>query len=712
LTIQLSHLTVIDPDNTYPNGFSVDVAPGNNYSISEAVVTPSPNFSGTLTVPVKVNDGINNSALFNLTITVNTVNDPPSFDPIPNEQVMENSGEHEVTIRNISKGQFEDTQSLVFFASSGDTKIISDPIITHNGTAATARLAYNVLPNISGVVTITIRAVDNATNAATFTSTFQVTVIEINATPTLDAMADLTMQEDGLIRDVALTGITAGIGESQQLTVTVSTPNPEFFDPAPQIIYQSPSTSGILQLKPKSNAHGSTTLTVSVTDNGSGISPNVNTVSRTFNVLINSINDIPVFKSNAGLIAVLNEQYAYDVEIEDVEGENITFSFPQKPAWMNFTESSSGRGKLSGTPNVAGNVNITITATDNSGGTVEQTFQLKVNTRPVVSAINVNGQEDDAMTLPIASAFSDADGNTMAEIKITKLPHSGTLKVGNQAINSGTVIPSSSLSSLVYEPLENFSGKDTVWFTASDGLHYSLKETYAVANVNAVNDPPIITEIETDTLKFEIGGIPVAITSTFEADDVDDENFSGADIAFIRETYKPEEDVLLFESTSLIAGSFNSSTGSLSLTGRATKSEYIQAIRSIQYAHLNTVNPVLETKTLNISVNDGKNLSNPKGRLITPTYTFTELKIPTGFTPNGDNINDTWIIAQPGGSLKDAVVQVFSKDGGAVYKSTGFENPWDGTFNGELLPPDTYYFTIDLNLPSKKTYKGFVTLLR
>jgi gliding motility-associated-like protein len=51
--------------------------------------------------------------------------------------------------------------------------------------------------------------------------------------------------------------------------------------------------------------------------------------------------------------------------------------------------------------------------------------------------------------------------------------------------------------------------------------------------------------------------------------------------------------------------------------------------------------------------------------------------------------------------------------GQVVYESDGVYQGWDGTYKGELLPADTYYYTIDLNLPfRKKVYKGAVTLLR
>ena len=42
-----------------------------------------------------------------------------------------------------------------------------------------------------------------------------------------------------------------------------------------------------------------------------------------------------------------------------------------------------------------------------------------------------------------------------------------------------------------------------------------------------------------------------------------------------------------------------------------------------------------------------------------------------------------------------------------------FKDKWDGTFMGEPLPVESYFFTIDLKLPYiEKLYKGVVTIVR
>ena len=90
-----------------------------------------------------------------------------------------------------------------------------------------------------------------------------------------------------------------------------------------------------------------------------------------------------------------------------------------------------------------------------------------------------------------------------------------------------------------------------------------------------------------------------------------------------------------------------------------------------------------------------------------------ELDIPNAFTPNGDQANDTWNIKVTNSDrVEQAVIRVYDRRGSVIYESIGFDAPWNGMSNGQLVPMDTYYYTIDLNLSYiKKTYKGAVSIL-
>ncbi len=78
LTITLADLTVSDPDNTYPDDFTLAVLPGSGYSITApGEITPDRDLTGVLTVGVTVDDGTTRSPPFELEVTVNPINDAP-----------------------------------------------------------------------------------------------------------------------------------------------------------------------------------------------------------------------------------------------------------------------------------------------------------------------------------------------------------------------------------------------------------------------------------------------------------------------------------------------------------------------------------------------------------------------------------------------------------------------------------------------------------
>lgn len=85
------------------------------------------------------------------------------------------------------------------------------------------------------------------------------------------------------------------------------------------------------------------------------------------------------------------------------------------------------------------------------------------------------------------------------------------------------------------------------------------------------------------------------------------------------------------------------------------------------------------------------------------------LHIPNVFTPNGDGINDQWII----GNIEmfpDAQIYVFNRWGQMVYKAKGNDEPWTGELKNHFVPAGTYMYIIDL-FNEEEPYEGTVTVL-
>ena len=89
--------------------------------------------------------------------------------------------------------------------------------------------------------------------------------------------------------------------------------------------------------------------------------------------------------------------------------------------------------------------------------------------------------------------------------------------------------------------------------------------------------------------------------------------------------------------------------------------------------------------------------------------------IPSGFTPNGDGLNDVF---RPVGITFQNIVdfRVFNRWGQQVFYTNSPEKGWDGTFNGVPQDMGVYFYNITVARPGGMgeniIYKGDVTLIR
>ncbi|RYY67245.1 MAG: PKD domain-containing protein [Chitinophagaceae bacterium] len=84
--------------------------------------------------------------------------------------------------------------------------------------------------------------------------------------------------------------------------------------------------------------------------------------------------------------------------------------------------------------------------------------------------------------------------------------------------------------------------------------------------------------------------------------------------------------------------------------------------------------------------------------------------IPNVFTPNGDGVNDRWVI-QYLESYPGATVDIFNRYGQPVFHSVNYSTAWDGTLKDQPLPTGTYYYIINPK-NGRPQMAGFVDLIR
>jgi gliding motility-associated-like protein len=88
--------------------------------------------------------------------------------------------------------------------------------------------------------------------------------------------------------------------------------------------------------------------------------------------------------------------------------------------------------------------------------------------------------------------------------------------------------------------------------------------------------------------------------------------------------------------------------------------------------------------------------------------TNTDRVIPSAFTPNGDGINDRWVVS--GLNASPVFVQIFDRHSAIVYQSKNYPNDFDGSLNGTPLPFGTYYYII--RQTGQPALSGALTILR
>jgi len=660
-------------------------------------ITPVAGASGTTTITVTVSDGLATaSTSFQLTVT--SVNDAPTITAIPAQTTAEDvpTGSISFTIADAETPAI----TLTVTASSNNKTLVPDANIITLGNGNTRTVRITPAPDKSGVATITLTVTDGTASAQV---AFTLTVTPVNDAPIITGQDPLVTLED--------------------TPITLLPGNFEISDPD-----NVPTDYSLLVLKPCVNCNflGNTITPAKDFDGDMFVTVKVSDgklLSREYvaRISVSDVNIAPVIIEQRPdpLKVVLGQTVQLDgtnIFVEDVDqkpGDIITFLVSEGE---NYTISGPNLNIISPFANFVGDLEVVIRASD--GKSVSEPFTVDIvvvlpSATPLITAQSLLIIQEDN-TLPMDYSYlivSDTDDPYPNGFTMTILPGD------NYSVDNLEITPSL-----------NYFGFLDVGVTVNDGELTSdiFKLRIYVA---PVNDAPEITILESDAISYEPGTGPVPITEEFEAVDVDNDHLQLAEIGLIDSNYSVGNDELIYENidTLPIRAVYDASKGVLSLLGYATTEDYITAIRSIKYNYQLTLDnngnqtPISTApKRVYFRLSDGQLASDTSQRSAQRSIelrTSVELSIPNTFTPNGDPENNTWAVRPVTSSdqFDDTIVRVYNKRGLLVFETVGLEEEkrWDGTFNGELLPVDTYYYTIDLKLPfTKKTYKGAVMILR
>lgn len=331
-------------------------------------------------------------------VTVNGINDAPSFSMVSNITINEDAQATSQTLNNVVAGPANESgQMLTLMATSSNTALIPNPTFSGNTLSFTPNADQN------GTTMITVTLMDDGGTANggmdTFMQTFMVTVNPVNDAPTFDTVQDQTFDEDSMNNMVMVANLSAGPANenTQNVTLTATSSNTTLL-PNPMV------NGNTLSFTPNADENGTAMITLTAMDDGGTANGGVDTTTQTFMVTITSINDAPSFDmiTNQTVAAGAGQQMITITNVsagpanENTQVVTVTATSNNTALVANPTITGQGATRtLMYTPstNMGGTATITVTAMDDGGtanggvDTFTQDFDIVVTVTPAINMI-------------------------------------------------------------------------------------------------------------------------------------------------------------------------------------------------------------------------------------------------------------------------------------------------------------------------------------
>jgi CSLREA domain-containing protein len=498
--------------------------------------TPAANANGLATITINLKDnggtangGVDTSASQTFTITVNPVNDAPSFTKGANQTVNEDAGPQTVSnwATSISPGGGADEagQTLVFQVTGNTNAALfsAGPAIDPSGT-----LTYTPAANANGSATITINLKDNGGTAnggvdTSASQTFTITVNPVNDAPSFTEGPDKTVNEDSgpQVFNPWATGISAGPADESGQTLTfqvTNNTNAALFSSGPNV-----SSNGQLSFTPATNANGSASITIVLKDNGGTANGGVDTSApQTFNITVNAVNDAPSFtkganqtvNNNAGAVTVPNWATNISPGPANESSQAVTFQVTGNTNAALFTAGPAigPTGTLTYTPSATagGTATITINLKDD-GGTANGGVDTSASQTFTITVINPTGGYINFAS----STASTTESSGSTTVNVVRTGDTSQAVTISYATNPDTGTPCSTANGVASPKCDFTAALGTLSFAAGET---SKSITILISQDSYVEGPEVITL----TLSSPTGGAALGVPATMSVTIADD----------------------------------------------------------------------------------------------------------------------------------------------------------------------------------------------
>ncbi|MBT8215353.1 MAG: tandem-95 repeat protein, partial [Acidimicrobiia bacterium] len=410
-------LNDVDPDmpgDTLTITLNTDVSDGTLVLNPDGSFTfdPDPDFYGTDSFVYLLCDSTPTCDTATVFITVDAVNDAPSFTGGGNVTVNEDSGAYSAPWASaISPGPANESGQVVTFTITGNTNpalFSAAPAVDGSGA-----LTFATAPNANGVASITIEAGDDGgtANGGDDTSppvVFTITVDPLNDPPTLDPIGNQATDEGVLL------AFTATASDPDDIP-----PNGLTFSLSGGVPAGASITAGGAFTWTPTEAQGPGLYTFDVVVTETNGSPTNLSDSETISVTVNEVNVAPV----ADPIADQNVDEGTLVSLtatatdSDVPANSLSWSLDSGPGGV------TAGGAYSWTPGEAdgpGTYTVVLRVTDDGVPLLSDTVSFditvnEVNVAPVADPIaDQNVDEGTRVSLTATATDSDVPANTLS----------------------------------------------------------------------------------------------------------------------------------------------------------------------------------------------------------------------------------------------------------------------------------------------------------